>query len=130
VFELRRLVGILREGDEPAALAPLPGLAQLSTLVEQVRATGLQLDLAVEGEPAATPPGLELSAYRVVQEALTNVIKHSGTDRASVQVRYGSDDLELEILDDGDGDGVVIWLVGGEDDDVDAFLDAIEHPDD
>jgi signal transduction histidine kinase len=99
--EMRRLLGILRTTDEALALAPQPSLRQLGRLVEQVRAAGLPVELAVEGEPRELPPGVDLSAYRIVQEALTNALKHAGPARARVVLRYGADDLELEIADDG-----------------------------
>ena len=103
VLELRRLFGILRDGEERAELTPQPRLAQLDVLLEQVRAAGLKVDLHVEGEPQLLPPGVELSAYRIVQEALTNVLKHARASRAVVLLRYCDRALELEITDDGSG---------------------------
>ena len=100
--EMRRLVGMLRS-DTADELAPQPGLGDLPTLVAQVREAGLPVELRVEGEPRELPVGIELSAYRIVQEALTNALKHAGEARASVQVRYGADSLELEVTDDGLG---------------------------
>jgi signal transduction histidine kinase len=100
--EMRRLVGMLRS-DTPDPLAPQPGLRDLTTLAGQVREAGLPVDLRVEGDPRALPVGAALSAYRIVQEALTNALKHAGHARASVVVRYGADSLELEIVDDGAG---------------------------
>jgi signal transduction histidine kinase len=101
--EMRRLVGMLRSEDgEP--LAPQPGLDDLPTLVSQVREAGLPVELHVEGERRELPVGIELSAYRIVQEALTNVLKHAGEARASVRVSYGPDSLELEVVDDGAGE--------------------------
>jgi signal transduction histidine kinase len=84
---------------------PSRGLGQLDALLEQVRAAGLPVELAVEGGPAELPPGVDLSAYRIVQEALTNALKHAGPAQARVTVRYGQDELELEIADDGAGTG-------------------------
>jgi signal transduction histidine kinase len=102
--EMRRLVGMLREdADDP--LAPQPGLDDLPTLVTQVREAGLPVELSVEGAPRELPVGIELSAYRIVQEALTNALKHAGDARAAVRVRYSADTLELEIVDDGPGAG-------------------------
>ena len=101
--EMRRLLGMLRATEEEQALAPQPSLRQLDTLVEQVREAGLPVEVRVEGEPVELPPGLDLSAYRIVQEALTNALKHAGPARAAVVVRYGVDELELEIADDGRG---------------------------
>jgi len=103
--ELRRLRGMLRRSDEELALAPQPSLRELDRLVEQVRAAGLPVQVAVEGEPRELPPGVDLSAYRIVQEALTNALKHAGPARARVLLRYHADDLELEIADDGPGTG-------------------------
>lgn len=100
--EMRRLVGMLRS-DAGDPLAPQPGLADLPTLVTQVREAGLPVELSVEGERRDLPIGIELSAYRIVQEALTNALKHAGNARASVRVRYGANSLELEIADDGAG---------------------------
>ena len=105
--EMRRLVGMLRT-DEDDPLAPQPGLRDLATLVGQVREAGLPVELQIEGEPRALPIGLELSAYRIVQEALTNALKHAGDARASVVVRYRDDSLELEVLDDGAGGAAAV----------------------
>jgi signal transduction histidine kinase len=110
--EMRRLVGMLRSGDgEP--LAPQPGLDDLPTLVSQVADAGLPVELHVEGARRELPVGIELSAYRIVQEALTNALKHAGEARASVLVRYGVDSLELEIVDDGVGDQQASVARGG-----------------
>ena len=100
--EMRRLVGMLRS-DDGDPLSPQPGLGDLPTLVGQVREAGLPIELHVEGEPRELPVGLELSAYRIVQEALTNALKHAGDARATVRVSYAPDSLELEIVDDGAG---------------------------
>jgi signal transduction histidine kinase len=100
--EMRRLVGMLRS-DETDPLAPQPGLDDLPQLVTQVREAGLPVELSIEGERRELPVGLELSAFRIVQEALTNALKHAGDARATVRVRYGPDSLELEIVDDGAG---------------------------
>ena len=88
--------------------APQPRLDDLPALVTQVREAGLPVELHVEGERRELPVGLELSAYRIVQEALTNALKHAGRARASVNVRYGLDSLELEILDDGPGESAPV----------------------
>ena len=100
--EMRRLVGMLRNGDGDP-LAPQPALADLPRLVAQVREAGLPVELHVEGECCALPVGIELSAYRIVQEALTNALKHAGDAQATVTVRYGPDQLDLEVADNGDG---------------------------
>jgi signal transduction histidine kinase len=100
--EMRRLFTLLRSG-APAELAPQPTLAQLDALVAQVREAGLPVEFRTEGDADGIPPGVALCAYRIVQEALTNVIKHAGPAQASVLVRYGDDVLELEVRDDGRG---------------------------
>jgi signal transduction histidine kinase len=101
--EMRRLLGMLRADDEELALAPQPTLSRLDALVADVESAGLPVELRVEGKPAELPPGIDLSAYRIVQEALTNALKHAGPARARVLVRYGEEGLELEIADDGPG---------------------------
>ena len=101
--EMRRLLGMLRLGDEPPAHAPQPTLADLDALVSQVREAGVPVEVHVEGEPVLLPPGVAVSAYRILQEALTNVLKHAGPAHARVIVRYGGRELELEIADDGRG---------------------------
>lgn len=103
--EMRRLLGILRRTDAEPALAPQPGLENLVALVEQAREAGLPVELSIEGDAEALPPGVDLTAYRIVQEALTNVRKHAGPASASVTVRRGDDGIELEIKDDGPGTG-------------------------
>jgi signal transduction histidine kinase len=103
LVELRRLLGVLRSGDDHAATAPQPGLDSLDALVGQIRGTGLRVDLRIEGDPVALPAGVDLSAYRIVQEALTNTLKHAGRAEAEVIVRYDTGFVELEILDNGVG---------------------------
>ena len=105
--ELRRLLGLLRSDDDPAELAPQPGLARLDSLVREVTAAGVPVELRVEGEPVSLSPGLDLVAYRIAQEALTNVVKHAGPAHATVIVRYRDRDLGLVISDDGAGCGTV-----------------------
>jgi signal transduction histidine kinase len=97
--DLRRVLGVLQRG---ADYEPQPGLARLDGLIDQVRATGLDVALEVEGSARPLPAPVDLSAYRIVQEALTNTLKHAGAAHATVRVRYG-DDLRLEIRDDGSG---------------------------
>ncbi|MGI9111731.1 MAG: sensor histidine kinase [Gaiellaceae bacterium] len=104
LVEMRRLVGVLRRGDEGIELAPQPSLARLDELVAYVRQAGLPVELTVEGAPAELAPGVDVSAYRIVQEALTNTLKHAGPARASALVRYGRRLLELEVADDGAGE--------------------------
>ncbi len=101
LVEMKRLVGVLREDHAELGLAPQPGLADVERLVGQVRDAGLRVDLCVEGEPRPLPLGVDLSAYRVVQEALTNALKHAGGAPAVVTIRYGESDLEVEVTDDG-----------------------------
>ena len=102
--ELRRMLGALREiGEDGAPLAPQPGLAGVGELVEHVRAAGLLVSVRVEGDERPLPSGVDLSAYRIVQEGLTNALKHAGPARAEVLVRYGERELELSVSDDGRG---------------------------
>jgi len=101
VAELHRLLGFLRRDGDTDDLAPQPGLARLDDLIAEARQTDLIVDLTIKGEARRLSPTLELSAYRVIQEALTNTRKHSGATRASVRLQYGIRDLEVEVLDDG-----------------------------
>jgi signal transduction histidine kinase len=101
--EMRRLLGAMRRDDEQAELLPTPGLAHLDTLLDDVRGAGLDVRLEVHGDAVSLPPGLDLSAYRIVQEALTNTLKHASASRAVVQVTYGRGDLEIVVTDDGRG---------------------------
>lgn len=101
--EMRRLLHMLRADDEAVALAPQPSLAQLEPLAAQVRDAGLPVELRIEGNPRELPPGVDVSAYRIVQEALTNALKHAGPAHARVSIRYADDALELEIADTGSG---------------------------
>jgi signal transduction histidine kinase len=105
--EMRRLVGMLRT-DVPDPLAPQPSLKDLPTLVAQVREAGLRVELQVDGDRRELPVGIELSAFRIVQEALTNALKHAGHASARVKVTYGPDSLQLEIMDDGPGSKVAL----------------------
>lgn len=102
--DMRRLLAVLGDTDDPdsAGLTPQPSLSRLPELVEQVRGSGLPVDLEVTGEPRLVPPGVDLSAYRIVQEALTNVLKHAGSSaRARVQVTCGPNDVDVSVSDDG-----------------------------
>jgi signal transduction histidine kinase len=103
--EMRRLVGVLREEDGAGPeLEPNPGMAQLPDLVDRVRAAGLEVDLQRDGQTADLPPALDLSAYRIIQEALTNTLKHAGGQaHVWVTVRREPADLVIEIVDDGGG---------------------------
>jgi signal transduction histidine kinase len=100
--EMRRLLGLLT-GAADDTVAPQPGLSAVGDLVGHVRAAGLPVDLSVEGEPASLPPGVDLAAYRIVQEALTNVLKHAGPATARVAVRVGCGVVDVEVCDDGRG---------------------------
>lgn len=101
--EMRRLLGVLREDDTTADLSPQPGLAGVEELVSTCNDAGLAVDLAIEGEPRDLPAGIDLSAYRVVQEALTNTLKHAGPALAHVRLDYGETELRIEVVDDGRG---------------------------
>jgi signal transduction histidine kinase len=101
VEELRRLLTVLRDGRRDAELAPQPNLASLEELVERTREAGIPVELSIEGERVALSPGTELAAYRIVQEALTNIRKHAGKSRARVTVRYRSACIDLVVEDDG-----------------------------
>ena len=114
--EMRRLLGVLRQSDEELALAPQPSLRRLEDLVGNVRQAGLPVELEVDGEIGGLPPGVDVSAYRIVQEALTNALKHAGPARARVRISRSEGDLEIQVLDDGGGpassDGSGHGLVG------------------
>jgi signal transduction histidine kinase len=102
--ELRRLLGVLRQDSEPqGSLAPVPGLADLDGLLAEAAKAGLAVKLQVHGTRPPLPAGVDLSAYRIVQEALTNVVKHAGPARAQVVVGYGDQEVRVEVTDDGRG---------------------------
>jgi signal transduction histidine kinase len=101
--DMRQLLGVLRADGERTASSPAPALSDLDELVEGMRAAGTRVDLRVGGDVRLLPEGLELSAYRIVQEALTNVVKHAATDHARVLLRYQPEALAIEIVDDGAG---------------------------
>ena len=103
--EMRRLVGVLRRPEEAPALAPQPSLQHLEKLVDQVRESGLTVDLRVEGEATSLPASVDLAGYRLVQEGLTNTLKHAQAHRAEVLVRYGNGEVLLVVADDGNGKG-------------------------
>jgi signal transduction histidine kinase len=100
--EIRRMLGVLRE-DDGAEYAPAPGLADLDRLVRDVRSAGVDVDVALAGTRCELPPGVDFTAYRIVQEALTNVLKHAGPARATVTIGYEPDALAVEVADDGRG---------------------------
>ena len=101
VAELQRLLGFLREQNQVDDISPQPSLKQLDVLFNQMRLTGLSVSVKIDGEEKPLPPGVDLSAYRIVQEALTNTLKHAGPVNADVTIRYLSDAVELEIKDNG-----------------------------
>ncbi|PJE96303.1 two-component sensor histidine kinase [Streptomyces carminius] len=114
--EMRRLLGVLRTGEqaEGGEYVPQPGIEQLTELVDQVRDTGLPVDFRVEGTPCPMPSSIGLTAYRIVQEALTNTRKHGGPDAgATVRLTYGADDLTLLAEDDGRGAQRELYEIGG-----------------
>jgi len=114
--EMRRMVGVLRRPEEAPALAPQPSLDYLDKLVEHARETGLRVVVRVEGKPVELPAGIDLTAYRFVQEGLTNAVKHARARTAEVLVRYGDGHVDLTVSDDGrgvgSGDGGGHGLVG------------------
>ncbi len=103
--EMRRMVGVLRRPEEAPALAPQPSLEHLDRLVESAREAGLPVDLRVKGEAVQLPAGVDLTAYRLVQEGLTNALKHAEATRAEVLVNYGDGQIEVVVSDDGRGAG-------------------------
>jgi signal transduction histidine kinase len=103
--EMRRMVGVLRRPEEAPALAPQPSLEHLGKLVEHARESGLPVTLKVEGEAVKLPAGVDLTAYRLVQEGLTNALKHARAQNAEVLVRYEDGNVELTVSDDGSGGG-------------------------
>ena len=116
--EARRLLGMLRPNGVHEELAPQPSIDQIDFLVEQIERAGLPVKLDVEGEPVALPAGVDLCAYRVVQEGLTNALKHAGPAHAEVLLRYTPTQLEVHVRDDGPGaaepnsDGAGHGLIG------------------
>ena len=126
--ELRRLLGLLRSDDDTAELSPAPGLDQLERLVEDLRRAGLPVEARIEGAPGPLPPAVDLSAYRIAQEALTNVLKHAGPVHTVLVVRFCGDHVDVEVTNDaapgppsvyeGSGHGLVgmrerVGLLGG-----------------
>lgn len=114
--EMRRLLGAMRHDGDDLELAPQPGLGSLDSLLEEVRRAGLPVRLHVDDEPFPLPRAIDLSAYRIIQEGLTNALKHARAGHAEVTVRYGSDELQIEVRDNGVGtstsDGLGHGLAG------------------
>jgi signal transduction histidine kinase len=116
--EMRRLLGAMRRDEDEAELAPQPGLGRLDGLLEEIRRAGLPVELQIDGEPFRLPVAIDLSAYRIVQEGLTNALKHADAHSAHVQIRYAADELRIQVSDDGSGaadaigDGLGHGLVG------------------
>jgi signal transduction histidine kinase len=114
--EMRRLLGAMRGEADELELTPQPGLGSLKPLLDEIRRAGLSVELHVEGDPVPLPHAIDLSAYRIVQEGLTNALKHANADRADVVVRYRPDELQIDVRDDGHGpsttDGLGHGLVG------------------
>jgi signal transduction histidine kinase len=103
--ELRRFLGALDDDDEAAGLAPQPGIGELPTLLDRVREAGLPAALEVDGSPRSIPPSLDVTAYRIVQEALTNALRYARRAATLVRLSWEPDQLRLEILDDGPAAG-------------------------
>jgi signal transduction histidine kinase len=114
--EMRRLLAAMRREGEEAELVPQPGLDGLDSLLDEVGRAGLPVELHVDGRPVSLPRGIDLSAYRIIQEGLTNALKHAHASDADVTVRYRPDELEIEVRDNGEGsvttDGLGHGLIG------------------
>jgi signal transduction histidine kinase len=111
--EMRRLLGAMRRDGDEVELAPQPGLDRLESLLAEVRRTGLRVELRVEGEPYVLAPATDLSAYRIVQEGLTNVLKHAQASQAKVELHYDPRQLRIDVQDDGTGNGATDGLGHG-----------------
>jgi signal transduction histidine kinase len=110
--EMRSVLGVLRQVDEEAPRAPSAGLSRLDSLIEGAEAAGLQVRTDIEGTPRPLPAAVDLAAFRIIQEALTNVARHAGQAATEVRIRYGERDLILQVDDDGRGGGPLM-LSGG-----------------
>ena len=113
--EMRRMLGVLRAEGEAGRpeLAPAPSLGDLASLISSIESTGVTVEVAIEGQPVTLSSGLDLTAFRITQEALTNVVKHAGPAHVDVCIRYGTDDLEVEVVDDGRGAASDLDSIGG-----------------
>jgi signal transduction histidine kinase len=112
--ETRRLLGVLREPDGETGRAPQPGISELPALADRLRAAGLEVSLSIDGDHTALSPGVNVSAYRIVQEALTNALKHAGPARAEVTVSCAEGAVTIEVTDDGPGNPAPPALTGGQ----------------
>jgi signal transduction histidine kinase len=112
--ETRRLFGVLRDPGEETGRAPQPGISELPALAGSLRAAGLEVSLSIDGDHAVLPPAVNVSAYRIVQEALTNVLKHAGPARAEVTVGCAGSAVTIEVTDDGPGSPAPPALTGGQ----------------
>jgi signal transduction histidine kinase len=114
--EMRRLLAVMRRDGDDVELMPQPGLDGLDSLVKRIERTGLPVRVRIDGEPYPLPQGVDLSAYRIVQEGLTNTVKHAAATHAEVTVHYGHDEIQIDVCDDGqgagDGDGLGHGLIG------------------
>jgi signal transduction histidine kinase len=114
--EMRRLLAVMRRDSDDVELTPQPGLDGLDSLVKRIQRTGLPVRVRIDGEPFPLPRGIDLSAYRIVQEGLTNTVKHAAASHAEVTVRYARDEIRIDICDDGQGaetgDGLGHGLIG------------------
>ena len=110
-------MGMLRPDDELTSLTPQPGIGDVPALIDEVAGAGLPVELRTEGAESPLPPGLDLSAYRIIQEALTNTLKHAGARHARVQLKYCPEALEIGVVDDGTANRrgpPLVTLTGGE----------------
>jgi signal transduction histidine kinase len=112
--ETRRLFGVLRDPDQETGRAPQPGIGELPALADSLRAAGLEVSLSIDGSHGALPSAVNVSAYRIVQEALTNVLRHAGPARAEVMVDCADDAVTIEVTDDGPGAQAPSALTGGQ----------------
>jgi signal transduction histidine kinase len=114
--EMRRLLAVMRRDSDDVELTPQPGLDGLDALVKRIERTGLPVRIRIDGEPFPLPRGIDLSAYRIVQEGLTNTVKHAAASRAEVTVHYARDEIRIDVCDDGQGagtnDGLGHGLIG------------------
>ncbi|HKC29790.1 MAG TPA: sensor histidine kinase [Jatrophihabitans sp.] len=103
LVEMRRLLGVLRRADDEPGLEPQPGISRIDELADRVRAAGVPVDVRIDGDRAALPPALDASVYRIIQESLTNVLKHAGRAHATVSVRVDTSAVTIDVIDDGSG---------------------------